>query len=140
MRTNLANKILIFIKISKKRILNLQKVISLLNQVIETLSLPYSQENLKNRVSISGVQDTIIIKLSIVTNDQQMSKDIANEMVKVMQEVSGSFEGFDNIEILDEAQFPLKPSGPNRMLYVTIGIIIGGITGVGVIFVFEMIG
>jgi capsular polysaccharide biosynthesis protein len=64
--------------------------------------------------------------------------DIANQMVKVMQEVSSTYEGFDNIEILDEAQLPLQPSGPNRILYVVIGVILGGITGVGIIFIAEM--
>ncbi len=108
------------------------------DQVIERLDLSYGQENLRNRITVTGVQDTIIIKLSIVTNDKKMSMDIANTMVEVMQEVSSTYDGFDNIEILDQAQLPLTPSGPNRMLYLVIGIIIGGITGVGIIFVTEM--
>jgi capsular polysaccharide biosynthesis protein len=109
------------------------------DQVIERLGLSCGQENLRNRITVTGVQDTIIIKLSIVSNDQQMSMDIANTMVTVMQEVSGTYDGFDNIEILDQAQLPLTPSGPNRMLYLAIGIIIGGITGVGIIFITEML-
>jgi capsular polysaccharide biosynthesis protein len=108
------------------------------DQVIDELDLSYSQENLRNRITVTGVQDTIIIKLSIVSNDNQMAMDIANKMVSVMQEVSGSYEGFDNIEILDQAQLPMSPSGPNRLLYLMIGIILGGITGVGVIFISEM--
>ncbi|AUD62869.1 hypothetical protein BK010_04440 [Tenericutes bacterium MO-XQ] len=108
------------------------------DQVIERLDLSYGQENLRNRITVTGVQDTIIIKLSIVTNDKKMSMDIANTMVEVMQEVSSTYDGFDNIEILDQAQLPLTPSGPNRMLYLVIGIMIGGITGVGIIFVTEM--
>lgn len=108
------------------------------DQVIERLDLSYEQENLRNRITVTGVQDTIIIKLSIVTNDKKMSMDIANTMVEVMQEVSSTYDGFDNIEILDQAQLPLTPSGPNRMLYLVIGIMIGGITGVGIIFVTEM--
>lgn len=108
------------------------------DQVIERLDLSCGQENLRNRITVTGVQDTIIIKLSIVSNDQQMSMDIANTMVIIMQEVSGTYDGFDNIEILDQAQLPLTPSGPNRMLYLAIGIIIGGVTGVGIIFVTEM--
>lgn len=108
------------------------------DQVIERLDLSYGQENLRNRITVTGVQDTIIIKLSIVTNDKKMSMDIANTMVEVMQEVSSTYDGFDNIEILDQAQLPLTPSGPNRILYLVIGIMIGGITGVGIIFVTEM--
>jgi capsular polysaccharide biosynthesis protein len=107
-------------------------------RVIEELSLDYSPRALRDMMTITGVQDTIIIKLSVVTHDPVHARDIANKTVSVMQEVSLSFEGFDNIEILDVAQLPVVASGPNRLLYVIIGTLLGGILGVGVIFVIEM--
>jgi len=56
----------------------------------------------------------------------------------VMQEVSLNFDGFDNIEILDVATTPENPSGPNRLLYVVIGVLLGGIVGVGIVFMIEL--
>ena len=109
-----------------------------IDQVIEDLNLEYSQESLRKNISVSGVQDTIIIKLSFVSDDAKASADIVNQMVEVMRDVSMIYEGFDNIEVLDAAQIDLEPSGPNRLLYLFIGIIIGGILGVGVILISEM--
>jgi capsular polysaccharide biosynthesis protein len=107
-------------------------------QVIDNLNLTYTPEALRNMMSISAVQDTIIIKLTIVTHNPKEAMDIANETVSVMKSVSTQFEGFDNIEILDYAKLPQNPSGPNRLLYVAIGIILGGIVGVGIVFIYEM--
>lgn len=108
-------------------------------QVISSLSLNQTSDELRKMMTISGVQDTPVIKLSIVTKDNILAKDIANKTVQVMQQVSLQFEGFDNIEVLDVAQTPVIPSGPNRILYVAIGIILGGILGVGIIFITELI-
>lgn len=107
-------------------------------EVIENLNLSYTAEQLRSMMSLSAVQDTIIIKLNITANDPNLARDIANETVSVMKDVSTQFEGFDNIEILDQATLPSGPSGPNRMLYMAIGIILGGIVGVGIVFIIEM--
>ena len=110
-----------------------------IEQVISSLSLNQTSDELRKMMTISGVQDTPVIKLSIVAKDNILAKDIANKTVQVMQQVSLQFEGFDNIEVLDVAQTPDIPSGPNRILYVAIGIILGGILGVGIIFIVELV-
>ncbi len=89
-------------------------------------------------MTISGVQDTPVIKLAVVAKDKVEAKEIANKTVLVMQEVSLNFDGFDNIEILDVATTPENPSGPNRLLYVVIGVLLGGIVGVGIVFMIEL--
>ena len=108
-----------------------------ITRVIDELNLYYSPGELRNMITITAVQDTVIIKLSVVTNYSYNSYAIANKMVEVMKDVSQNFEGFDNIEILDEAKEPTSPSGPNRVLYVLIGTLLGGMLGVGLVFVLE---
>ena len=108
-----------------------------INRVIEELNLYYSPNQLRDMITVNAVQDTIIIKLTVVTNYPYNSFAIANKMVEVMRDVSQNFEGFDNIEVLDRAVEPTVPSGPNRLLYVLIGTLLGGIIGVGLVFVIE---
>jgi capsular polysaccharide biosynthesis protein len=110
-----------------------------IDEVIDSLSLDITRNQLKNIMTISGVQDTPVIKLSIELSDASLAMRIANRTVEVMQDVSLQFDGFDNIEVLDVASLPDLPSGPNRLLYVVIGIILGGIVGVGIIFVIEFL-
>lgn len=110
-----------------------------IDEVIDSLSLNVTRNQLKDMMLISGVQDTPVIKLSIESRDASLAMRIANRTVEVMQDVSLQFEGFDNIEVLDVASLPSLPSGPNRLLYVVIGIVLGGIVGVGIIFITEFL-
>lgn len=109
-----------------------------INQVKENLSLSLTNEKIRDMMTISGVQDTPVIKLSVVASDNELAQAIANETVEVMQIVSLNYEGFDNIEILDIADRPEIPSGPNRLLYLIIGTLLGGILGVGIVFLIEI--
>jgi protein tyrosine kinase modulator len=110
-----------------------------IDRVISELVLDCRAKHISDSITITGVQDTIMIKLSVQANDPVLASDIANKTVEVMQAVSKDFEGFDNIEVLDVASIPLVPSGPNRMLYLAISIILGAIIGVGIIFISEML-
>jgi capsular polysaccharide biosynthesis protein len=56
-----------------------------------------------------------------------------------IQVLSSEYEGFDNIEILDTAKVPTAPSGPNRMLYLMIGLVLGGLLGVGLVLLSEFL-
>jgi len=109
-----------------------------ISRVKEELGLNVSNDRLREMMTISGVQDTPVIKLAVVAKDKVEAKEIANKTVLVMQEVSLNFDGFDNIEILDVATTPENPSGPNRLLYVVIGVLLGGIVGVGIVFMIEL--
>lgn len=109
-----------------------------INQVKENLGLNLTNDRIRDMMTISGVQDTPVIKLSIVAKDQDLAQSLANETVEVMQIVSLNYEGFDNIEIIDSAFRPEIPSGPNRLLYVVIGTLLGGIVGIGIVFLVEL--
>lgn len=111
-------------------------------QVIDRLmllDLPYSRSEYRNMMSLSGVQDTVIIKLMIEGTSKEDIPLIANETMLAIQELSTQYEGFDNIELLDMAKEPTSPSGPNRMLYLMIGTVLGGMVGVGAILLREFL-
>lgn len=104
---------------------------------LELLGLPYSRSQYKNMMSLSGVKDTVVIKLTVEGNDKEDITLIANETMFAIQELSAEYQGFDNIEILDLAKVPTAPSGPNRMLYIAIGLVLGGMIGVGLVLLNE---
>ena len=106
---------------------------------LEGLELPYSRNQYKSMMSLSGVNDTVVIKLVVQGYNKADIALIANETMLAIQDLSTQYEGFDNIEILDMAKVPLSPSGPNRMLYLAIGIVLGGMIGVSVILMIEFL-
>ncbi len=110
-----------------------------LDELIENLDLDYTKSTLKNMINVSSVNDTLIIELKVDGGDAAEVAEIANEVVTIVQELSAEFEGLENVEILDVATTPVNPSGPNRLLYVVMGILLGGITGVGAVLAAEFL-
>lgn len=108
-----------------------------LNQVLRDLDLDFSKEKLNRMISVSSVSNTLIVKLSVTASDGETATAIANHLVLTVQRLSLEFDGLENVEILDQAELPTSPSGPNRLLYVIGGILIGSIVGLGIIFLIE---
>ena len=110
-----------------------------LTRVKNNTNLGYTVGQIRNMTTIQGVRDTIVIRLSIESNNPEHAALLANTTAQVMQEVSAQFQGFDNIEILDTATVPSSPSGPNRLLFMAIGIVLGGMIGVFAVFMLEFL-
>mgnify|MGYP000895392997 FL=1 len=68
-----------------------------------------------------------------------MASDIANELVVIIKDLSTEFVGLENVEVLYPAETPTAPSGPNRLLYVIVGGLLGGIIGVGLVLGIEFL-
>jgi capsular polysaccharide biosynthesis protein len=125
-----------------QRLVDTYKEIAISNRVLEELVTRIDDEtisvsSLRDMITVSSVNDTLIVKLSVETKDPELSKEIANEAVSIIQELSQEFNGLQEVEVLDTAQTPSNPSGPNRLLYIAVGILLGGMIGVGLVLVIE---
>ena len=110
-----------------------------LTRVMNRTNFGYNEQDLRNMMTIQGVRDTIVIRLSIESTNPEHAAILANIIAEVMQEVSAQIQGFDNIEILDDARVPSQPSGPNRLLFMAIGVVLGGMVGVFAVFMIEFL-
>lgn len=110
-----------------------------LTRVMNNTNFGYTERDLRNMMTIQGVRDTIVIRLSVESTNPEHAATIANNTAEVMQLVSAQFQGFDNIEILDVARVPMQPSGPNRLLFMAIGVVLGGMIGVFAVFMIEFL-
>jgi capsular polysaccharide biosynthesis protein len=95
----------------------------------EDLNKEYSKGKIRNMIDVNGVVNTVVIKLSVESTEKSEAVYMANEIIEIMEATSQEFEGLDNIEILDLATMPEQPSGPNRILYMAIAFILGGMIG-----------
>ena len=124
-----------------QRLVDTYKEIAKSNRVLEELSANTGDElsvaSLRDMITVSSVNDTLIVKLSVETENAELSSLIANEAVSIVQELSTEFNGLQEVEVLDIAQTPSGPSGPNRILYVAVGILLGGMLGVGYVLIIE---
>lgn len=112
---------------------------NVLDQVRNNLDLEYTNTQLRDMISVNSVNDTLLVKIAVVSSDPDKSADIATEVVSVVQDLTVEYEGLERVEVLDVAKVPTSPSGPNRLLYVAVGILLGGMLGVGGVLAVEFL-
>lgn len=112
---------------------NPQVLTELQEAVEDEFGVDYSRGRLQNMIEVDGVQETVVIKLGVESTDPNKAMFIANELITIMDDTSSQYDGLDNIEILNEASTPESPSGPNRMLYMAVAFVLGGMIGTFVV-------
>lgn len=106
-----------------------------LGPVITNLGLDYSYSSLKRNVTVSSVQNTEIIKVSVGDPDPVIATKIANEIGKVFSEEIQKIYKLNNVSIVDEAVNSSKPYNVNYMKDNVIYLAIGLVLSCGIIFI-----
>ena len=100
------------------------------DKVIKNLNLDLSYGEFSNKVSIEPVNDTQIISIKVIDNIPERATDIANETSMIFKDSISKIMKVDNVQILDKATIPTKPSSPNILKNTLIGYILGFIIGI----------
>lgn len=115
-----------------REIIKSKKVI---NKVIANLNLKYSYSELNKNVSVESINETEIIKVSVVDFDSKLARDISNEIATVFNTEIVKLYNIQNIGIVDEAEISSSPYNVNLLKQLIIAFMIGLVLGVGVVFV-----
>lgn len=106
-----------------------------LDQVIEELDLDISYENLKNKISVSAVNNTEIIKINAEDTDAIKAKNIANITANYFKKEIVDLYNMNNVNILDEAIEEKNPYNINVPKQVVVYFMIGLVLSAGIVFV-----
>jgi capsular polysaccharide biosynthesis protein len=112
---------------------------TVLDKVIQNLNLDTTAKELSKNVSISGVNQTEVIDLSVKDTDPQEASDIANEITKVAPDIIIKTVKAGSVEIISSAKPSNIPVSPNIPLYTAIALIIGFVIFVLFSFVIELL-
>ena len=106
-----------------------------LEQVIKNLNLDYSYKELYKNVSVQAVQDTEILKISVLDKDKNLATDIANKIADVFSKEVSKIYQLNNISIIDKAQVPKEVSNNTLKRDMLLAVFIGVFLSLGIIFV-----
>lgn len=96
---------------------------TVLNTVIEQLSLHETYGTLKNKISASASTDTRILKISVTDPNPQQAKEIADAVREVTGEQVKNVMGIEAVNVLDEGNMPTGPCSPNTNRNVLLGVL-----------------
>ncbi len=99
---------------------------TVLREVIQNLGLRgISEENLKNRVSVSQRKSTQVIEIDVVDKDPYQAKIIANELAKVFTAKVAGIYNINNVHVVDQAEEERIPYNINHIKDIAIFSFIG---------------
>lgn len=106
-----------------------------LNEVISNLGLSYSTVDLSENISVTAVENTEIIRITVADADNKQASKIANEIASVFMTEIQKFYKLNNVSVIDKAENSLNPYNINYIKDNLIYLLIGFVLSSGVIFV-----
>ena len=106
-----------------------------LEKVIYELDLELTYEELASKISVSAVNNTEIIKISVNDANAIDAKNIANVTANYFTNEIADLYKMNNVDILDEAIEAEKPYNINVLKQIIIYFMLGFILAAGILFV-----
>lgn len=98
---------------------------TVLNRVIEVMGIRMEPEELRKMLTISGVNDTEVIRIKVTGKNPQFAADMANEITRqAPAEIIRTVKA-GSVEVIDAAAVPLEPVKPNKKMNTAISGILG---------------
>ena len=112
---------------------------SVAEAVLQKLDLDLTTDQLSEKISVSKVSDTEIIRIKVQDEDPALAALIANTVSEVFKKEVKSIMTVDNVSTIDTAIAPENPVKPNKMMNVAIAGVLGVMVSVGLVFVLELL-
>ena len=106
-----------------------------LDKVIDKLDLNIKYEELSKKISVSAVNNTEIIKITVEDENAIKSKNIANVTANYFTEEVVELMGINNVKILDEAIEADKPYNISIIKQMIIYFMVGLVLAAGILFI-----
>ncbi|AYA77617.1 capsular biosynthesis protein [Bacillus sp. Y1] len=111
---------------------------TVLEKVIEQLGLDRTTDSLAESIQVGSIDDTQVVKISVIDIEAERAADIANTTAKIFIEEIPKIMGFDDVRVLSDAQINHAPINESNQNKIIMAAIFGGIViGIGLIFLID---
>lgn len=110
----------------------------LLEDVIASLNLPVSADDLSKMISIGNPADTRILTVTVTSTSPQQAADIANELANQAKVFLPAVMKMEEPSIYEYALVPTFKSGPDYTRSTLMGALVGGALSAGIVILIHM--
>lgn len=107
---------------------------TVLDQTIEDLNLPLTYDQLAAKVSITAVNDTQVMKITVQDADVNLAKDIVSNIVEQAPDVIINTVKAGSVEVVSDASANPNPVSPSKSKYTALAGVLGCVLVVGILF------
>ena len=104
-----------------------------LEQVIKDENLSYEYKDLQKMVTLTAVDSTEVINISVKTPDPEEAARIANCIADLMPDVASDIIAGSSVKIVDKAVVPDKPCAPSQKRNAAKGGLLGLVLSCGIL-------
>ena len=101
-----------------------------LEKVLDQLGDNYSMAEVKNAITAENSENSVIFALKVTHRDPQKAAHIASVLSEVLPVEGPKVIEGTSIKLIDTAKVPSKPSSPNYVTNILMGIVIGFLVAV----------
>jgi len=94
-------------------------------RVISELNLDMTSVQLANSITVNTPTDTRILDITVANHDQYKAKEIADKVAQISSDSICKIMQIEDVNVVDEANFPSSPASPNIKKNTLIGAMIG---------------
>ncbi|MFJ7728179.1 YveK family protein [Neobacillus sp. NPDC097160] len=110
---------------------------TILDKVVKELGLAQSAEGLAGQITVSSVDNSQVVSISVTDTDPNRAADIANKTARVFKQEIKTIMNFDNVRILSDAKVNPWPINQSQNKLIIIGFIAGLVIGIGLVFLLD---
>lgn len=128
---------------SAKQLVDIYSIIiksdTVIEQAIQTLNLDMNYEDLNKLVSVTAVDATQVMRISVKHADQAFALKVLREIVKIVPDTIKEKVEVGSVKVVSEPRLQDGPVSPNKAQFTVIAAMLGFVSCVGFIFIKEML-
>ena len=111
----------------------------MLNKVAETDGLDYTAKEIGGMVSVSSVEETEILRISVRSTSPENATKLANTFAKVAPSVITKIIGATSVNVIDYAIYNPNPINKNKVKNIMMGMLVGIVLACAFILIRELL-
>ena len=112
---------------------------AIIDEVKVKSGVPYDLDTLRNMITATAVEETPLMRISVVSPNPKEAVLISNVLLEVAPDKMTNIVDGGSVKIIDRPLEPTEPSSPNVLKNTFSGLILGFILSAGIVILMELL-
>ena len=112
---------------------------TVLNQVIQNLGLSLDYQHLAERVTVSAVDDTQVMKVTVTSDNPEWARQVCEQITQISPDVILEAVEAGSVKVISKASISPEPVSPNVSRNTALGAVAGLVISVGIVFLMVLL-
>lgn len=112
---------------------------TVLQQVISNLGLTLTYDQLKERVTVSAVDDTQVMQITVRSDNPEWARQVCEQITTISPDVILESVEAGSVKLISQAAVTPEPVSPNVMKNTAIAAVLGLVVSIGIVVLRELL-